>query len=85
VAAAQCKEAFDALVEKMRGMKHCYFLYPPLAGSDYADLGLKPHDTTQMPSGVPTAQTTVETYLIGRHKLGMKIIYLTGSSARRGR
>jgi hypothetical protein len=80
VATAQCKEAFDGLVEKMRDMKRRYFLSPPLAGSDYAALGLKPHDPTQTPSGVPTAQTMVETYLIGRHELGIKIVYLTGSA-----
>jgi hypothetical protein len=29
--------------------------------------------------GIPAAQVTVETYLIGRHELGVKIIYVTGN------
>jgi hypothetical protein len=32
------------------------------------------------PSGDPSAQVTVETYLMGRHELGVKIIYITGSA-----
>jgi hypothetical protein len=79
VATAQCKAAFDALTAKMRDMKRRYFLTPPLADADYIALGLKPHDATPTQSGTPTAQTTVETFLVGRHELGVKIIYVTGS------
>jgi hypothetical protein len=79
VATAQCKEAFDALTSAMRDMKRRYFLTPPLVDSDYISLGLKPHDTTPTASGTPTAQVTIETYLVGRHELGVKIIYVTGS------
>ena len=79
VATAQCKEAFDALAAAMRDMKRRYFLIPPLADSDYIALGLKPHDTTPTASGIPTAQVTVETYLVGRHELGVKIVYVTGT------
>jgi hypothetical protein len=50
-----------------------------LVDSDYVALGLKPHDSTPTPSGKPTAQATVETYLVGRHELGVKIVYVTGS------
>jgi hypothetical protein len=60
---------------------HRYFLTPPLVDSDYISLGLKPHDTTPTASGTPTAQVTIETYLVGRHELGVKIIYVTGSPA----
>ncbi|MDR1390714.1 MAG: hypothetical protein LBJ31_12160 [Treponema sp.] len=81
VATAQCKEAFDALTAYMRDMKRRYFLTPPLLNSDYISLGLKPHDTTPTASGTPTAQVTVETYLMGRHELGVKIIYVTGNPA----
>jgi hypothetical protein len=63
----------------MRDFKRRYFLSPPLLDSDYISLGLKPHDSTPTPSGVPTAQVTVETYLIGRHELGVRIIYVVGS------
>ncbi|MDR2742823.1 MAG: hypothetical protein LBB98_11820 [Treponema sp.] len=79
VATAQCKAAFEALTAKMRDVKRRYFLSPPLADSDYVALGLKPHDGTSTPGGTPTAQVTVETYLIGRHELGVKIVYVTGS------
>jgi hypothetical protein len=79
VANAQCKEAFDALTGFMRDMKRRYFLTPPLLPSDFVSLGLKPHDEHPTPSPVPTAQVTVETYLVGRHELGIRITYVTGS------
>jgi hypothetical protein len=77
--AAQCKEAFDALAACMRVFKRRYFLTPPLLASDFVSLGLKPRDTHPTPSRAPTAQVTVETYLVGRHELGVRIIYVTGS------
>jgi hypothetical protein len=64
----------------MRDMKKRYFLTPPLQDADYVSLGLKVPDNTPTPSGDPTAQVTVETYLVGRHELGVKIIYVTGSA-----
>ncbi|MDR3196267.1 MAG: hypothetical protein LBU34_00225 [Planctomycetaceae bacterium] len=79
VANAQCKTAFDALTAKMRDIKKRYFLTPPLADADYISLGLKPHDPTPTPGKIPTAQTTIETYLVGRHEIGVKIIYVTGN------
>jgi hypothetical protein len=79
VATAQCKEAFDALTAFMRDFKRRYFLSPPLLDSDYISLGLKPRDPIPTPSGTPTAQVTVETYLLGRHELGVRIIYVVGS------
>jgi hypothetical protein len=78
VATAQCKTAFEALTAKMRDIKRRYFLTPPLAEADYAALGLKLRDTTPSPSGTPTAQVSIETFLVGRHELGVKLIYLTG-------
>jgi hypothetical protein len=79
VATAQCKAAFDELTAQMRDIKRRYFLIPPLTEADLVSLGLKPHDPHQTPSGQPTAQVTVETYLVGRHELGVKILYVTGS------
>jgi hypothetical protein len=79
VATAQCKEAFDALTAAMRDTKRRYFLSPPLLDSDYISLGLKPHDITPTQSGTPTAQVTIENYLVGRHELGVRIIYVTGT------
>ncbi|MDR2260364.1 MAG: hypothetical protein LBE06_05395 [Azoarcus sp.] len=78
VTTAQCREAFTALTTQMRDTKRRYFLTPPLADSDYIALGLKPHDNKPTPSGPPTAQVIVETTLLGRHELGLKIIYITG-------
>jgi hypothetical protein len=79
VSNARCKEAFDALTGFMRDFKRRYFLTPPLLDSDLISLGLKPHDTHPTPSSTPTAQVTVETYLVGRHELGVRIVYVTGS------
>jgi hypothetical protein len=79
VATAQCKETFDALIAGMRDFKRRYFLSPPLLDSDYIALGLKPHDSHPTPSGAPTAQAMVESYLVGRHELGVRITYVAGS------
>jgi hypothetical protein len=79
VATAQCKAAFEALTDKARDIKRRFFLVPPLDDPALVSLGLRPHDTTPTPSGVPTAQVTIETYLVGRHELGVKIIYVTGN------
>jgi hypothetical protein len=76
---AQCREAFDALAACMRDFKRRYFLSPPLIDSDLVSLGLKPRDTHPTPSRAPTAQVMVETFLVGRHELGVRIIYVTGS------
>jgi hypothetical protein len=76
---SQCKEAFEALTGFMRDFKRRYFLTPPLLPSDLISLGLKPHDPHPSPSPAPTAQVTVETYLVGRHELGVRITYVTGS------
>jgi hypothetical protein len=77
--AAQCKEAFDALIAFMRDMKRRYFLSPPLLDSDYIALGLKPHDPIPTPGKAPTAHVAVETYLVGRHELGVRLVYVDGS------
>ena len=79
VATAQCRAAFEALTEKMRDLKRRYFLEPPLTDADIVSLGLKPRDTVHTLSGTPTAQATIETYLVGRHELGIKIVYVTGN------
>jgi hypothetical protein len=80
VATAQCKNAFEAMAVKMRDIKKRCFLTPPLVDPDFVALGLKIPDHTPTPSGPPTAQVTIETYLVGRHELGVKIICVTGSA-----
>jgi hypothetical protein len=79
VAIARCKEAFDAPTAFTRDFKRRRFLSPPLADSDYAALGLQPHNSAPTASGTPTAQVTVETRLAGRHEPGIGIIHVTGS------
>jgi hypothetical protein len=79
VANARCKTAFEALTAKMRDIKKRWFYVPPLQEADIVGLGLKPRDTIPTASGTPTAQVTVETYLVGRHQLGVKINYVTGN------
>jgi hypothetical protein len=81
VATAQSKADFEALTEKARDIKRRYFLIPPLDDPALVSLHLKPHDSTPTPSGAPTAQVTIETYLAGRHELGVKIVYVTGNPA----
>ena len=78
VATAQCREAFDALCDFMRDFKRRYFLSPPLTDADYVALGLKPHDPIPTPSGAPTAHVTIEPFLVGRHELGLRIVYVDG-------
>jgi hypothetical protein len=79
VSNARCKEAFYALTGFMRDFKRRYFLTPPLIPSDLVSLGLKPHDQHPSPSYTPTAQAAVETYLVGRHELGIRIVYVAGN------
>jgi hypothetical protein len=81
VATARRREAFNALIAEMRDVKKRYFLEPPLTDADIVSLGLKPHDPTSTPSGKPAAQVMAETYLVGRHELGVRLIYVTGSEA----
>jgi hypothetical protein len=76
---AQCQAAFNAMADTARDFKRRFFLCPPLTEADLVSLGLKPHDSTPTPSGDPAAQVTVETYLVGRHELGVKIVYVTGN------
>ncbi|MDR1024684.1 MAG: hypothetical protein LBL56_03080, partial [Treponema sp.] len=50
-----------------------------LLPSSFVSLGLRPRDEHPSPSSAPTAQVRVETYLVGRHELGIRIVYVTGS------
>lgn len=78
VVTAECKRVFEALVDTMRDMKRRFFLCPPLTEPDLVSLGLKPHDTKPTPSGKPTAQAMVETFLVGRYELGIRLVYVSG-------
>ena len=75
----RCRDAFDALCACMRDIKKRYFFVPPLTNEDIVTLELSVPDNTPTFSGPPTAQVSVETYLVGRHQLGVKIVYVAGS------
>jgi hypothetical protein len=75
----QCREAFEALTAQMRFFKSHYFLLPPLVNADLVNLDLPIHDTHPSPTGDPTAEVTVETYLVGRHELGVRFVYVSGN------
>jgi hypothetical protein len=79
VATAACKTAFSTLLHAMRDIKKRWYYIPPLTEANYIGLGLKLRDTTPTASGYPTGQASLETYLVGRHQLGIKIVYLTGN------
>jgi hypothetical protein len=63
----------------MRDIKKRYFYAPPLFEADFVALGIKIPDSTNSPSGTPTAQVRVETFLVGPHELGIRIVFVTGS------
>jgi hypothetical protein len=67
VSMAQCKEAFDALIARMRVLKSHYFLTPPLKDEDSIALELKPHDTSPTPVPPPTAQVEADRSRPGVH------------------
>jgi hypothetical protein len=76
---ARCREAFNAMEDKMRDIKRRYFFIPPLTEADFIALGLSPADPVRTPSGEPTAQVQAELSLMGPRELGVRILYVTGS------
>ncbi|MDR2019927.1 MAG: hypothetical protein LBQ14_04090 [Treponema sp.] len=78
VITVECQAAFKALKEAMRFLRDRYFKRPPLLPGDWAALGFREEDPPS-PSPAPSAETVVETYLVGRHELGMKIVYVSGN------
>jgi hypothetical protein len=76
---AECQAAFKTMIDTMRDFKKRFFLSPPLTDPDFVRLGLKIPDRIPTASGSPSAQVTIENYLVGRHELGVKIIYVTGN------
>jgi hypothetical protein len=76
----QCREAFEALVKKMRFFHGHYFLIPPLTNADIVSLGLTPKDDKPTRSGKPTAEVKADLSLAGgKHELAMRIVYLSGN------
>jgi hypothetical protein len=83
VAMLQCRAVFKKLEVKMRDIKRRYFFVPPLTWADLGSLGLKVPDGVYTPSGFPTAEAMVQTFLRGRHELGIKIVYVSGNPSDR--
>jgi hypothetical protein len=81
VVTAQCKEAFEALVEKMRFIKNRYFVSPPLTAPDFAALLLKEPDPVYSRRGVPKAQMTAEIGRTGVARLFLKLVYAEGTES----
>jgi hypothetical protein len=75
---AKCRAAFQTLKDKTRDIKKRRFHAQPLATADIIGLGLKQPDTTHTASAAPTAQAMAETFLVGRHELGLRIVYAAG-------
>jgi hypothetical protein len=63
----------------MQDIKKRYFLSPPLQESDFIALGLRPRDTTPSKTGKPESQIRVETFLVARHELGLRLVYESGN------
>jgi hypothetical protein len=74
VVTAQCREAFEVLVEKMRYIKARYFMSPPLVDSDYASLLLNRPDTTPSEVLDPKAQPTADLTFPGIHIVELRKI-----------
>ncbi|MCL2232410.1 MAG: hypothetical protein FWB99_04955 [Treponema sp.] len=79
VAKEKCRVAFSDLETAARAFKKQHLTIPPLDSSIYVSLGLKVPDKKPTPSGTPTAQLAVETYLEGKYELGLRLIYINGS------
>jgi len=78
VSIAKCNTVFDRLEKLARDTKKRYLYVPPLEESDIIAFGLKLRDSKPTPSSFPVAQVTVETFLEGRHELGIKMLYVSG-------
>lgn len=74
----QYKEAFKQLTVLARDMKRQYFTVPPLKDEELIALGLKIPDRKPTPSGTPTGQAMVKTFLEGRYELGFEIVFWSG-------
>jgi hypothetical protein len=85
VITAQCKAAFDALIEKMRFIKSRYFLTPPLTDTDLISLELKPKDTTYTPVPPPTGQAEADITRPGVHLLELHLRPVSGTPAEAAR
>ena len=73
------REFIEKVEEKARYIKRRYFHIPPLTREDYIGLDLKIPDRDPTPTGTPTAQAAVKTFLSGRQELGIELFYVNGN------
>ena len=71
---------FDCIEKAARDMKKRFFYIPPLDESDIIALGLRLRDSILTASGTPSAQFSAETFLKGRHELGIQLVCVSGVS-----
>lgn len=81
VITAQCREAFDALVEKMRYIKSRYFFSPPLTESDFAALLLSKPNSSGSEIPAPTSQPTADLTFPGIHLVELVRIRPVGEAS----
>jgi len=74
----RCRVAFKALVDMMRWIKRRFFHVPPLSDADIISLMLRLPDKTPTRQEAPEVEYAVETFLIGRHQLGIQLILVSG-------
>jgi len=79
VAREKCRVAFAELEAAARAFKKQHLTIPPLNSTILVSLGLKVNDKKPTPTGTPTAQISVETYLQGKYELGVHLIYINGN------
>ena len=79
VITAQCKGAFDHMINFMRDLKNRKFFSPPFYDPDFIALGLKPKDTNPTPVAPPTGQAEADITYPGPHLLMLHIKPIAGT------
>ena len=80
VAIERGKVAFEELETAARAFKKQHLTIPPLDSVILVSLGLRVLDRKPTPSGTPTAQAAVETFLEGKYELGIRLSLISGSA-----
>ncbi|MDR1174609.1 MAG: hypothetical protein LBK83_03960 [Treponema sp.] len=73
----QCREAFEAMVAKMRYIKNRFFFVPPLTNANLVGLGLKA-EKSSAPILAPDAQVEADVIYLGIHLLELRIRPVAG-------
>ncbi|MDR0599243.1 MAG: hypothetical protein LBG84_04065 [Treponema sp.] len=77
VGTQELNDAFRAQENRTRELYRLY-IRDRRSDAERVALDLNPMDHHRTPTGAPTAQVTGETFLRGRHELGIRMVYLTG-------